>query len=66
MGVTYLDLFSLLGGQEETLYFRGDSHWNGRGAALAADSILEALGRPSPGFYNGPFPGGADASGRSV
>lgn len=57
MGVTYLDLFSLLGGQEETLYFRGDSHWNGRGAALAADSILEALGRPSPGFYNGPFRG---------
>lgn len=55
MGVAYLDLFSLLSAQEETLYFQGDSHWNGRGAALAADAILEALGRPSPGFYSGPF-----------
>lgn len=52
--VRYLDLFSLFRGQEETLYFKTDSHWNGKGAALAADAVNEALGRSS-GYFDGPF-----------
>lgn len=53
-GVNYLDFFSLFQDQEETLYFKTDSHWNGKGAALAADEINRALGRSS-GYFGGPF-----------
>ena len=53
-GVDYLDCFALFRGQEETLYFKTDSHWNGMGAALAADAVNKALGRSS-GYFDGPF-----------
>lgn len=53
-GVAYYDLFAALGAQEETLYFTQDSHWNSKGAALAADGINAALGRQS-GYFAGPF-----------
>ena len=53
-GVGCLDLFSLFRGQAETLYFKTDSHWNGKGAALAADGVNEALGRSS-NYFDGPF-----------
>lgn len=53
-GVNYLDCFALFRGQEETLYFKTDSHWNGKGAALAADAVNDALGRSS-GYFAGPF-----------
>ena len=53
-GVAYLDLFSVLGGEDETLYFTQDSHWNSKGAALGADAINAALGRTSS-YYAGPF-----------
>lgn len=52
--VAYLDLFALFEAQNETLYFPRDSHWNSKGAALAADAINEALGRQS-GYSDGPF-----------
>ena len=54
MGVRYLDLFAVFEAEDETLYFPTDSHWNARGAALAADAILSALGRES-GYYAGVF-----------
>lgn len=44
------DLFSAFLSQEEILYHRGDSHWTNRGAALAHDTILEALGRTGSAF----------------
>lgn len=53
-GVAYLDLFALFQGQEETLYFAQDSHWNEKGAALAADAVNAALGRESQ-YFAGPF-----------
>ena len=53
-GVHFLDLFSLFRGQEEALYFKTDSHWNGKGAALAADGVNRALGRSS-NYFDGPF-----------
>ena len=46
-GVAYLDLFTVIGGEAETLYFTQDSHWNSKGAALGADAINAALGRAS-------------------
>lgn len=52
--VNYLDLFAVFEGQEEDLYFQTDSHWNGKGAALAADAVNGALGRSSS-YCAGPF-----------
>ncbi len=52
--VNYLDCFALFREQEETLYFKTDSHWNSKGAALAADAVNEALGRSS-NYFAGPF-----------
>ncbi|MBR4579121.1 MAG: hypothetical protein IKO22_05905 [Oscillospiraceae bacterium] len=54
MGVRYADLFAAFEAQGESLYFPTDSHWNGKGAALAADVLLGALGRNSA-FFAGPF-----------
>ena len=57
-GVHYLDLFEVFAGTDEVLYFPTDSHWNGKGAALAADAILNALGREKR-WAEGPFSAGA-------
>ena len=53
-GVHYLDLFEIFSREDDTLYYRTDSHWTNRGAALAADSILAAMGETSS-YYSGPF-----------
>ncbi len=47
-GVNYANLFSPL--SAELLYYRTDTHWTPRGAALGADTILAALGRESDYF----------------
>lgn len=43
--VTYLDLFVLFGKQDQVLYLRRDSHWNGKGAYLAYQAIMDSLKR---------------------
>lgn len=53
-GVDYLDFFTMFREREETLYFQTDSHWNSKGAALAADGVNQALGRKSS-YFEGPF-----------
>lgn len=53
-GVAFADWFETFRLEEETLYFAHDSHWNSRGAALAADTLLEALGRESA-YFAGDF-----------
>ena len=52
-GVQTADLHTPLAGRED-LYCRTDSHWTAEGAALAADTLLAALGRDSD-FFAGPF-----------
>ena len=42
-GVNYTDLKSLFEAQGEVLYHERDSHWNNKGAALAADAIMTDL-----------------------
>ena len=54
MGVNYLDLFAVFENEDEVLYFPTDSHWNGKGASLAADAILRSLGREGR-WFAGPF-----------
>ncbi len=48
-GVAYVDLFAL-----PLPYYRTDTHWTAEGAAMAADAVLEALGRPGV-YADGPF-----------
>ncbi len=50
MGVCSVDLYTAFREQEQVLYFAHDSHWNSRGAALAADEILHSLGKSSSYF----------------
>lgn len=54
-GVPYADLFAAFRGQNEVLYYRLDSHWNARGAALAHDTITAALGRDAEPFFPGSY-----------
>ena len=54
MGVNYADLYAAFTAVEEELYWQWDSHWNARGAALAADTILAAAGLPGD-YFAGPF-----------
>jgi len=48
--VNTVNLISAFRSQEEVLYFAHDSHWNSKGAALGADCINAAFGRPSDYF----------------
>lgn len=41
--VRYMDLFEVLSNSKEQLYYRLDSHWNMRGAQLAAQALLKEL-----------------------
>ena len=54
MGINYVNLFDVFETADEVLYFPTDSHWNGKGAALAADAILSALRREDR-YHAGPF-----------
>lgn len=40
----YVDLVALFSGQNEVLYHTGDSHWNNKGAAMVADTLLDKVG----------------------
>jgi len=42
-GVNYVDLFTAFGNENEILYLKRDSHWNGKGAVLAYNEILNSL-----------------------
>ena len=52
-GVPYVDLQAVLA-DDPTLYYKTDSHWTAEGAALAADTLLQALGRENR-YGDGPF-----------
>ncbi len=54
MGINYADLYAAFSAREEELYWQWDSHWNAKGAALAADTILAAAGEESE-YFAGPF-----------
>ncbi len=61
-GIAYADLLSAVSAENETLYFKTDSHWNNKGAALAADVILTGLGRKSE-FFSSDFSKGEEHKG---
>ena len=43
--VAYADLYQTLMEEDEVLYHARDSHWNNKGAALAADVLMDTLGK---------------------
>ena len=53
-GVHYAALSQVFAEQEEVLYHKKDSHWNNKGAALAADTLLAALGREHLPYVEAP------------
>jgi hypothetical protein len=61
-GINYADLFSAISHENEILYFKTDSHWHNKGAALAADVILKGLGRKSE-FFSSDFSKGEEHKG---
>ena len=50
-GVNTADLEAAFLAKDSVLYHRLDSHWNNLGAALAHDTILDALGSSAARFY---------------
>lgn len=57
--VPYIDLFGPFQDQNEILYYRTDSHWTTRGAALAHDHLLEGMGiTDNPRFFQGSYRAG--------
>lgn len=53
-GVKTPDIFEAIGSKQEQLYFKHDSHWNTKGAALGADVINKAFGK-STDFFGSEF-----------
>ena len=53
-GVNYVNLYDPFVQAGEELYWKWDSHWHGRGAALAADQIMKAAGQETD-YFAGPF-----------
>lgn len=44
--VNYVDLYNLFKTNDETLYLKKDSHWNGKGALLAYKSVMDKTKLP--------------------
>lgn len=53
-GVKSPDLFEAIRGKNEQLYFKHDSHWNAKGAALGAD-VINAAFDVKTDYFNGDF-----------
>lgn len=53
-GVTYVNLADILASHGGTLYRVQDTHWTSEGAAVAADSILDALGHAHEVYASSP------------
>ena len=49
-----IDLFSAFSSHDEILYFKTDSHWNSKGAALAADLINQRFGKDT-NYFGGTY-----------
>lgn len=62
-GVNYVDLYGSLSEEDEVLYHKTDSHWNNRGAAIAADLLLTALGQEHSSYEKREYEVQADFEG---
>ena len=53
-GIEYVDLTETFQNEDEVLYFKRDSHWNNKGALLAYNTIMDAVGREHETYANVP------------
>lgn len=53
--VHYVNLHELFGKKEEILYHERDSHWNNKGAALAAEALMDALDLEHTSYENAEY-----------
>ena len=53
--VSYADLYQAFTDQDEVLYHARDSHWNNKGAALAADVLMTALNKEHDSYTDEPY-----------
>lgn len=53
-GIEYVDLTETFQNEDEVLYFKRDSHWNNKGALLAYNTIMDAMGREHETYANVP------------
>lgn len=53
--VNYVDLYEMFAAQPEVLYHQRDSHWNNKGAAMAADEIMTVLEKEHDSYDNETF-----------
>lgn len=62
-GVAYADLLGFFRSQDEILYLKRDSHWNDKGAVLAAAFLLNELGCAHEDFAAAPVSRARDNDG---
>lgn len=53
-GIEYVDLTETFQNEDEVLYFKRDSHWNNKGALLAYNTVMDAMGREHETYANVP------------
>lgn len=53
--VSYADLYGSFLQEEEVLYHKTDSHWNNKGAAMAAEILLSALRKDHASYVEEPY-----------
>lgn len=53
--VHYIDLKNIFADEEEVLYLERDSHWNNKGAVLAYNTLLDAMGKAHDDYSDVPF-----------
>lgn len=53
--VSYGDLYETLSEEKEVLYHKRDSHWNNKGAAVAAETLLSSLKKEHVSYKEEPY-----------
>lgn len=53
--VSYADLYEMFSGEEEVFYHKTDSHWNNKGASMAAETLLSALRKEHTSYADEPY-----------
>ena len=53
--ISYADLYEMFSQEKEVLYHKTDSHWNNKGAAMAAEKLLSALRKEHASYAEEPY-----------
>ena len=52
--IRYLDLYNIFRKQDNTLYYKKDTHWNTKGALLGYNSLMNSFDIPHESYKNAP------------